>query len=668
MDSFLLDDSFASNTPKYSHEIFAGNPHTHKVLADDELLLGFRNLWTPDDISFMSPSELRHEIVKFPIHRMEKPKNMLCTGGNGSGKSYHLGYGVCVDQIIRDMRDYFNILFVDPAGEYTRMNALKPESEDAWRVWERIDRTPKFPAHVEECIPFVVADDDNRDASFKLRLEKIRKQDLITLLDLTGDKEDDVIQLDILRDAFNQYAIDNDLEQIPNPLCPCYTELLAYIEKVSKGSKVLIRKIKNLKGDGYIGEEDEGFFCPDFRGNLYKNMPLGSIQAVQTTLDTNLSWELAGLVNFIIGQVRDEQDRRYKLAKDGKEVVHMNTILVIDEYQKVYRRKLYNNLYNACGKLLLTIFGLLPSLGDLKDDTPLRQSEILICSRIDETEIPKVRSIAGDLAYFLSDLQKVPGKNYGQFAYIYKGDREIKDLNQSDVIAYYPPQTLTDTYLRIAKPPSKRTVTIKVPSLDEPVIEGKQVTIPEAVEKAKSHKKKKLVEVPVEEPQTEDETDLLPTLPLTPTPKKNKKPQKTEVIVEPQPVVQIIREIVKQEPREEPKRLARHLNPKEEKLYEALKEIYAHHYEGKGEWKKRIKDKGINYGMPVIEDIVKWSGMEDKNVRTNLKKIREKGWLEGDVRTGLLFTQEEEKLRYGERYKPKKERKEESKKLTPMLA
>jgi len=77
-----------------------------KVLSDNELFLGFRNIWSPKEIREMSRSLLRREIVTMPFSHLEKPKNMLCTGGNGSGKSYHLGFGVCTDQIIRYFRNF----------------------------------------------------------------------------------------------------------------------------------------------------------------------------------------------------------------------------------------------------------------------------------------------------------------------------------------------------------------------------------------------------------------------------------------------------------------------------------------------------------------------------------------------------------------------------------
>jgi len=68
------------------------------------------------------------------------------------------------------------VLFIDPAGEYSKMNSLKPRFDESWLIWESIGRTPRYPAYVEEYLPFVVSDEDTRDSSFKLQLEKIKKE------------------------------------------------------------------------------------------------------------------------------------------------------------------------------------------------------------------------------------------------------------------------------------------------------------------------------------------------------------------------------------------------------------------------------------------------------------------------------------------------------------
>jgi hypothetical protein len=324
----------------------------------------------------------------------------------------------------------------------------------------------------------------------------------------------------------------------------------------------------------------------------------------------------------------------------------------------------------------------MPSLGDLENDTAIRQSHYTICARVmaGSIEEKRVRGVVGkdfDLTY----LNRLEWGEQDSFPKEFAMLRRSDDLDFFiEPLTFYPTLTISEKMIP-TKELSAGQATLKdyVASSEESVSPSVDMADLDALLKVEEKGKKKGKKTKEEKEEEEEdefeikESEELPVCPPTPTPKSKKKPRKEAVIEEPQPVVQIVREVVKEEPREEPRRLARNKNPKEEKVYNGLKRLYEIHYEGKGEWRTRIKQKGMSYGLPIIEDLIKECELNDAHTRKALQTLRIKGWLEGDLRSGIRFTQEDGKFRYGEQYKepkpktdPKKDK--EDKKVLPIMA
>ena len=352
-----------------SFKTVANSSLSAKVVQDDEIFLGFRELLTQGDIAELSRNALKHLIVTVPLQTGGEAFHITATGMKGSGKTYSIGLGVCIDNLLR--RFNVSMMMIDPKGEY-RFGAALTKDTTPHRMWSTLGMVPRHQPKIKTYRPLACSTSKNEKGTYLIDIEQITVNDLMTLLDIQSQSEEHARHRRALKQAVSQWYEKNDkLHKGTNSLCPPLPEI---IENIREGRVVLSESLENLEFDRLVGKDPSKPPPP-----IIRDIDNGICPCIHTTTDHTLSRRLQGIIQIELEKVINERRVYY-----DKNIFIDPIYILIDEYNIVASKTrfgFFENIYNQLRDLGIGIIGIGPSLVDFHE-VVIKQSDYLICAKI----------------------------------------------------------------------------------------------------------------------------------------------------------------------------------------------------------------------------------------------------------------------------------------------